>query len=222
MPLSAIAVLSLAFITGSATCASAEGELLLKERTLFDAPQLRVMFPTASMAAAQNPPVVTTATHGMSNHQFGAGVRLSAEHSGIGVGARYFFYGGPLGVQGEISRFGVDLGPTNFDSVRFSPSVIYRFVEQKFNGPVSLTPYAGGGLSFVHSNFDQTVFPASVDDTSAGVLLFGGVELFFSSVPQLGVSGEITYTSNDDVSSTFGSASIGGATFTAAGHWYFW
>jgi len=37
------------------------------------------------------------------------------------------------------------------------------------------------------------------------------------------VSGEITYTSNDDVSSpSFGSASIGGVAFTAAGHWYFW
>src|SRR4029079_4006895 len=145
--------------------------------------------------------------------QFGAGVRLSAAHAGIGVGARYFFYGGPLGVQAEISRFGVGLGRNDFNSVRFSPSVLYRFIEHKFNGPVSLTPYAGGGLSFVHSNFDEVVFGSGLDDTSLGVLLFGGVELFFSNVPNLGVSGEITFTSNDDVSTPLvGSASIGGAT----------
>jgi hypothetical protein len=222
MPLATIIVIALALVTGIATRASAEDEPVLREKTLFATPQLRVTFPAASMAAAQNPPAVTTATHGTNNHQFGAGLRLSAAQSGIGAGVRYFFYGGPLGVQGELSRFGVDLGRNDFNSVRFSPAVIYRFIEQKFNGPVSLTPYAGGGLSFVHSNFDEDVLGLGLDDTSAGVLLFGGVELFFSNVPNLGVSGELTFTSNDDLSSTFGSASIGGATFTAAGHWYFW
>ncbi len=223
MPLATIVVVSLALVTGIADRASAEEGAVLKERALFATPALRVMFPTASMAAAQNPPAVTTATHGTNNHQFGAGLRVSAEHTGIGVGARYFFYGGPLGVQAELSRFGVDLGRNDFNSVRFSPSVLYRFIEYKFNGPVSLTPYVGGGLSFVHSNFDEAIFPSGLDDTSAGVLLFGGVELFFSNVPRLGVSGEITYTSNDDVTvASFGNASIGGATFTAAGHWYFW
>ena len=220
LPLTTILMMSLAFVTGAATCAWAESAPVLRERTLFEASPLRVSFATASLAAGQNPPV-TTATNGMNNHQFGAGVRLSAEHAGIGASVRYFFYGGPLGVQGEISRFGVDLGRNDFHSVRFSPSVLYRFVEQKFNGPVSLTPYAGAGLSFVHSNFDEDVF-ANLDDTSLGVLLYGGVELFFSNVPNLGVSGEITYTSNDDVASSFGNASIGGASFTAAGHWYFW
>jgi hypothetical protein len=172
--------------------------------------------------AAQNPPAVTTATHGTNNHQFGVGIRLTPETAGVGGSVRYFFYGGPLGVQGELSGFGVDFGGNDVNSVRFSPSVLYRFVEQKFNGPVSLTPYVGGGLSFVHSNFDEDVF-GPIDDTSVGVLLYGGVELFFVNVPNLGVSGEITYTSNDDVSSpSFGSASIGGVAFTAAGHWYFW
>jgi hypothetical protein len=224
MPLATTIVVSLALITGIAGRASAEDGPVLKERTLFATPQLRVAFPSASMAAAQNPPAVTTATHGTNNHQFGAGLRLSAAHAGVGVGARYFFYGGPLGVQAELSRFGVNFQNNNdFNSVRFSPSVIYRFIEQKFNGPVSLTPYAGGGLSFVHSKFDEVMFGTGFNDTSAGVLLFGGVELFFSNVPRLGVSGELTYTSNDDVSTPFlGSASIGGATFTAAGHWYFW
>ena len=221
MPLAMTVLMSLAFVTGVTTRAWAEGGSVLKERTLFATPQLRVIFPSASLAA-QNPPAVTTATHGMSNHQFGVGIRLTPETSGVGGSVRYFFYGGPLGVQGELSGFGIDFGGNDVNSVRFSPSVLYRFVEQKFNGPVSLTPYVGAGLSFVHSKFDEDVF-GSIDDTSVGVLLYGGVELFFSSVPNLGVSGEITYASNDDVSSPgLGSASIGGVAFTAAGHWYFW
>ena len=48
------------------------------------------------------------------------------------------------------------------------------------------------------------------DDTDLGVLLYGGVELFFANIPNLGVSGELQFTS------------LGGVTFTAAGHWYFW
>ena len=62
------------------------------------------------------------------------------------------------------------------------------------------------------------------DDTSVGVLLFGGVELFFANVPNLGVSGELTYRSNGDIDTgtLLGDAEIGGVKFTAAGHWYFW
>ena len=46
------------------------------------------------------------------------------------------------------------------------------------------------------------------DDTSVGILLYGGVELFFAKSPNLGVSGELTYNSNDDVDvARIGSAS---------------
>jgi hypothetical protein len=163
---------------------------------------------------------------------FGVGIRLSGfaggiEGNGIGGSVRYFFYGGPLGVQAELSRYGLDvIGGPDWSSVQFSPAVIYRFVEQKFNGPVSLTPYAGAGLSFIHSNFgdDDDLFEAlDLDDTNVGVLLFGGVELFFEKVPKLGVSGEVTFNSNDDIEGvpSFGTRSLGGAAFTAAAHWYF-
>jgi hypothetical protein len=55
-----------------------------------------------------------------------------------------------------------------------------------------------------------------------GVLLYGGVEVVFDKVPNLGVSGELTLTGNDDLDFAFGSISPGGVRFTAAGHWYFW
>jgi hypothetical protein len=222
LPLVTTAILSLVFMTGFAARAAAEDAPVLKERTLFESPRLRVMFPTASLAAQTATAAATTNTNGTNEHQFGVGLRLSAESGGIGANVRYFFYSGPLGIQADISRFGSDLSGHDFDSVRFAPSVIYRFVEQKFNGPVSLTPYAGGGLSFVHSNFDEAIFGTSTDDTSLGVLLFGGVEIFFTKIPPLSVSGELTFASNDDVSSSFGTASLGGVSFSAMGHWYFW
>jgi hypothetical protein len=175
--------------------------------------------------AAQAAAAATTSTN---MHQFGVGVRLDPVEGLIAGGVRYFFYGGPLGVQAEVGRSGVDLGLREWSTVHFRPAVIYRFVEHDFDAPISLVPYAGGGLSFIHNNFeieDEDFFDdvLGVDDTSVGALLFGGVEIFFDRVPNLGVSGEITYTSNDDIgNSTFGTTSLGGVRFTAAGHWYFW
>jgi hypothetical protein len=176
-------------------------------------------------AAAQAAAAATTSPN---EHQFGVGVRLDPVDNTIGASVRYFFYGGPLGVQAEIARTGLDLGPRDWTTIHFRPAVIYRFIERQFDAPISLVPYAGGGLSFIHNNFDtddEDFFEdiLDVDSTSVGVLLFGGVEIFFERVPNLGVSGELTYTSNDEIgNATFGSTSLGGVRFTAAGHWYFW
>jgi hypothetical protein len=178
----------------------------------------RPIFDAASRAA-QVPAATTTGTN---EHQFGAGVRLGTLGDSIGASVRYFFYAGPLGVQGEITRTGydIDVGPFDVDwsSVQFAPSAIYRFREHQFEGPVSLTPYAGAGLTFLHFDLDDDFFDEDEDDTEVGLLLYGGVELFFQNIPNLGVSGELTFTSNDDV----GPTSIDRVRFTAAGHWYFW
>lgn len=215
-------ILSLALILGVAVTASAEQPDALTAPAV-SAKSTRSIFGQPAPAAAQ---AAATNTPPPNNHQFGAGVRLGGNSFGIGGSVRYFFYGGPLGVQAEIARVGYDLGRTyDWSSTQFSPSVIYRFVERKFEAPLTLTPYAGGGLNFIHSNFDDD-FPFLEDpddDTSVGVLLFGGAELFFERVPNLGVSGELTFTSNDEVGAIgFGSTSLGGISFTAAAHWYFW
>jgi hypothetical protein len=55
--------------------------------------------------------------------------------------------------------------------------------------------------------------------TDTGVLVLGGVEIFFEKVPKLGVSGELEFTPS---SSPFASvSSVGGAGFVALAHWYF-
>jgi hypothetical protein len=218
LPLPTILTVTVALLSASVAHAQ---DLSLKGRSIYEPSRGTPLFAAATQAAQA---AVTTSTTPAINHQFGVGVRLGGIDFGLGASARYFFYGGPLGVQAELAHSGIEIpGEDDLSTVRFSPSVLYRFVEHKFNGPVSLTPYAGGGLTFVHTNFDEEVFGPGQDDTSLGVLLYGGVELFFENVPHLGVSGELTYNSNDDVSASgFGSASIGGVAFTAAGHWYFW
>jgi hypothetical protein len=218
-----IVMMSLTMVATAAGTASADDVLTLKVRPLFEASTPRPIFTPAVLAAAQNAQAATTST-ATNKHQFGLGARVGVEDApAIGVSARYFFYGGPLGVQGELSVSSVDYHPDDITAIRFSPAAIYRWYEYKFNGPVSLTPYAGAGLNFVSYKFDEDVFGPGLNDTNVGILLFGGVELFFEKQPNIGVSGELTFNSNDDVDhAPNGNVSLGGVTFTAAGHWYFW
>ncbi|HEX5107199.1 MAG TPA: hypothetical protein VFV95_02075 [Vicinamibacterales bacterium] len=178
------------------------------------------LFAAAPQQAAQQPATPTTSTN-TNDRRFGAGLRFGGVTAAVGGTARYFFYGGPLGVQAQVAWSGITLGDLEWSGIQFQPSAIYRFVDQKLNGP-TLIPYAGGGLNFVHSFIDEEdepfFEPLDLDDTTVGVLLFGGVELFFERLPNLGVSGELSFVSNDDVRTT----SMRGVAFAAAAHWYFW
>jgi hypothetical protein len=215
--------MTLAAALGGAASVSAEEDSLLAAGLMDGSRKARPIFDVAPLAAAAQ---VSTATTLPNAHQFGVGVRLHGESPvWVGGSVRYFFYGGPLGVQGEVLRSGLDLGAFDFNAIRFAPSVLYRFREYQFEAPLSLTPYGGIGLSFVHSRFDDNhpLRPfLDDDDTSVGILLYGGVELFFERVPNLGVSGEITYSSNDPVTGGGFGRSVGGTTFAASAHWYFW
>lgn len=229
-------LVTLAMGLAAATTAAAQERPLFQVAPLVSAPvQQQPLFAATSLAAQ------AAATPAPSAHQFGVGVRLGGFTFGIGGSVRYFFDGGPLGIQFEIARYGLDYGAFgDFSSTRSSPAVIYRFREIVFEAPITLTPYAGGGISIIRSSFDddfdvedfcleddelcEEIFEDIEDETddsrtntSTGVLLFGGVELFFEKVPKLGVSGELTFNSNDDI----GTASLGGPAFTVAGHWYF-
>ena len=202
----------------AATTASAQESL--DRGALFSASgKARSIFDVEPIAAAGQAGTVTTTTP--HDHQFGGGLRIGGLAFGVGGSVRYFFLGGPLGVQGEVTHYKLNLGNREWSSLQISPAVIYRFVEQKLDAPISLTPYAGGGLSFFNADFDdEDVFFEEVlglDDSNVGVFVFGGVEIFFERVPNLGVSGELSFNSNDDISTT-----TVGAAFTGAAHWYFW
>jgi Outer membrane protein beta-barrel domain len=156
----------------------------------------------------------------VSDHQFGVGARLGGSNFGIGATLRYFL-DGPLGVQVDVSTSSIDTSPgfddDNFSSVQIAPSVLYRLRSYEFSAPLTLQPYVGGGLSIIRTNFPD-FFDANDDsDTSLGVLVTGGVELFFEKAPKFGVSGAFEYASNSDLSNV----SIAGPAFVVAGHYYF-
>ena len=212
------------FVTGSTLVLAMLTALPASAQQLFPVTQFsapaRSETPLFQAAPQQQTPAPTTSTN-TNDRRFGAGIRAGGVTTAVGGSVRYFFYGGPLGVQGQVAWSGITLGDLDWKGIQFQPSVIYRFIDKKFNGPATLTPYAGGGMNFVHSFFgeDEEIFNAlALDDTTLGVLLFGGVELFFERLPNLGVSGEITFVSNDDVRTT----SVRGVAFAAAAHWYFW
>lgn len=170
----------------------------------------------SATSAAALPPLGRAA----STHQVGVGIRVFPESSfGIGGGVRYF-RGGNLGLQAEVAHFSIGRG-RRFDDVsanQINAAAIYRISEHNFNAPLSLIPYAGAGVNVIRGDCGQIDCDFldffDEDETSVGALVFGGAELFIKKVPNLSVSGEITFTSNNDL---FG----GGGRGTVAAHWYF-
>jgi hypothetical protein len=171
------------------------------------------MFSSAlSAAAAQG----TTAQGPDTDHLFGAGLRAGGSNFGGGLSLRYFL-DGPLGIQFDLTHYSVDFPRTDdgFGSTQFAPSVLYRLKSYKFAAPLKLQPYVGGGISFIRNSYDDGFFEDS--DSSVGVVITGGVELFFDRVPRLGVSGAFEFVSNGDYSSV----SVGGPALVLYAHYYF-
>ena len=152
----------------------------------------------------------------MGEHKLGVGVRTGGFGFGIGASLRSWFEPA-WGFQVGVSHYGYgDFFNVSYSSTQFTPAVLYEFPLIKVNGPVSLRPFAGGGVSIITSSFS---YLNNSSTTDTGVLVLGGVEVFFEKVPKLGVSGELEFTPS---SSPFASvSSVGGAGFVALAHWYF-
>lgn len=151
-----------------------------------------------------------------SEHKLGVGVRIGGFGAGIGASLRSWFQP-PWGFQVGVSHYGNgDFFNVGYSSTQITPALLYEFAPIKVNAPLSLRPFAGGGLSIITSSFPYLNNP---DTTNTGVLLLGGVELFFAKVPKLGVSGELEFTPS---ANPFASVdSVGGPGFVALAHWYF-
>jgi hypothetical protein len=149
-------------------------------------------------------------------HKLGVGVRTGGFGLGIGASLRSWFQP-PWGFQVGVSHYGNgDFFNVGYSSTQITPAVLYELAPIKINAPLSLRPFVGGGLSIITSSFP---YLNNADTTDTGVLILGGVELFFAKVPKLGVSGELEFTPS---TSPFVSvSSVGGPGFVALGHWYF-
>jgi hypothetical protein len=152
----------------------------------------------------------------MGEHKLGVGVRTGGFGFGIGASLRSWFQP-PWGFQVGVSHYGYgDVFNVGYSSTQITPAVLYELAPIKVNAPLSLRPFVGGGLSIIPSSFP---YLNNADTTDTGVLIVGGVELFFAKVPKLGVSGELEFTPS---TSPFASvSSVGGPGFVALGHWYF-
>jgi len=164
-----------------------------------------VMSPAFSAIAAEPQRARRSATPS-SDHVFGVGIRVGGSNLGVGGTVRYFPMG-PLGVQGEVSQYSPG---RSYASTQFNGELLYRLDEVRFNAPLVMNPYFGGGISIIHSSFSP------FSDTTTGVVVTGGVELFFQKVPRLGVSGAFEFTSNGD----FNDVRVGGPAFLASAHYY--
>jgi len=149
-------------------------------------------------------------------HKLGVGVRTGGFGLGIGASLRSWFLP-PWGFQVGVSHYGYgDVFNVSYSSTQITPAVLYEFAPFKVNAPLSLRPFVGGGLSIITSSFP---YLNNTSTTATGVLVLGGVEIFFAKVPKLGVSGELEFTPS---SSPFASvSSVGGPGFVALAHWYF-
>ena len=222
--LAGIGLLVLALVTSAAATARADDQTApsasLRPRaessfgTVFEST-------TASLAAAVQGAARArgSAASTSSEHIFGVGVRTGGSNFGFGGTVRYF-PNGPLGVQAEVSHYGIGALGFDYSSTQFNGEVLYRLNEVKLDAPLKLQPYVGGGVSVIHTTFPSIVVVNQTleggRNNSSGVVITGGVEVFFEQVPKLGVSGAFEFTSNGD----FNSIAIGGPAALIAAHWY--
>jgi len=166
------------------------------ETTIGSAPRVEAMYSNA-LAAASGP------IAGSEKHQLGVGIRIGGSGFGIGGGIKAFF-GGPIGVQLEVQHFG---GVVGYGFTDLQAAVLYRLNDIKLDAPLVLTPYVGGGLDYVNTSY--------VYSSNTGAVILGGVEAFIGQVPEIGISVQFSFTTND-----FGGV-FGGAGGTLGVHWYF-
>jgi hypothetical protein len=158
-----------------------------------------------------NPPDTSAPATGYGSDYSSGGSYL---HQGFGLGARL---GGQLNRSVGLSmrawgegRVGLQVD-YSADKIlywqhQFVPAVTFKIGRADWDA-VSLQPYAGAGPNLLYC-------PGCADQFSYGIQVLGGAELGIRAVPQLGMSFQMAYLSNRDLSSS----SLG---LEALAHYYF-
>ena len=105
------------------------------------------------------------------SHIVGVGGMVGST-SGIGATARAW----------RNNRVGVQFGLTRDDVIQFEPGVVYALFD-RVSDYVWIRPYVGSAM----------IFRRETPDNGVGFRIFGGSELTFASVPQLGLSADLGY-----------------------------
>ena len=153
------------------------------------------------------------------SHIIGVGA-LVAPMSGFGATAQTWRHN-HLGIQVGLTRdvMTSDVATGRVTSIQFEPGVAYAPLD-RVSDYLWIRPYVGSALSVLHQTLSvATPFARQpVSDNGVGFRVFGGGELTFASMPQVGVSVDLGYRRWPAPFTGFKadplSASIGG-------HWYF-
>ncbi|HZZ99688.1 MAG TPA: hypothetical protein VFK07_03200 [Candidatus Paceibacterota bacterium] len=165
-------------------------------------------------------------------HTFGLGAQAGGFTFGLGANIRYWSRG-RFGFQLGISHFGFGdtdnttpgiAASSKVSSIQIAPSVIYRFGNPPEPDDTFVAePYVGGGLNIFRSSISATAsgFGQTLTQSESAMNMGGqgfvGAEVFFKSMPKLGLSGDLGYYST---SAPFAGYSIGGFAITVSAHWY--
>jgi len=124
-----------------------------------------------------------------------------------------------LGVQVGFTRDAMtsDTAAGRVTSMQVEPGVVYALFD-RVPDYFWIRPYVGSGLSFRHQTWKDTAAPSEpVSDNGVGYRVFGGGELTFASLTQLGLSAELGYRHLPAPFAGFEPDRWG---LSIAGHWY--
>jgi hypothetical protein len=125
-----------------------------------------------------------------------------------------------VGVQVGLTRDSMssDTAAGRVTSMQIEPGVVYALFD-RVPGYVWIRPYVGSALSFRHETWKDTapVPMEPLSDNGVGYRLFGGTELTFASVTQLGLSAEVGYRR---VPTPFAGFEADRMSVAIIGHWY--
>jgi len=155
---------------------------------------------------------------GLPSHTIGVGaVMTTSDHFGFGGSAR--FWTRHVGVQLQLTHQSFSNADNDFSTINFAPGVVLT-LRDHVSDYLSLRPYFGGGPTFAHTNARPTSVDAGLSSSKnvMGYQMFGGGEVTFASLPQIGVSVDVGY---HHAGESFEGVDATGVAVSATGHWYF-
>jgi hypothetical protein len=173
---------------------------------------------STSSSASANPRPAPHASQqsqyvGLPSHTIGAGAVMTTDHFTFGGSGRLWL-SRHIGAQVQLTHQSFTDADNDFKTISFLPSAVVT-IGDRVSDYLSLRPYVGGGLSVAHMTMQA---PAVESKTVMGVQFFGGAELTFASVPQVGVSFDVGYRHAGE---SFEGVDASGLAVSGAAHWYF-
>jgi hypothetical protein len=150
--------------------------------------------------------------------QLGLGARAGASAIGFGGSARGWRRN-RLGAQFTVTRSTTtsSVTPDEMTTLQFAPSVMYALPDH-ISDYLWIRPYLGTGVHFSHSTLaDVAPGVESPSSNHFGFQAFGGGEFTFATVPQLGISADLTYRSIGTPLEGFEPSHYG---LAISAHWY--